>query len=38
MGIGLANKLKSSVSTAKYPCGVFLQKNGSLGKLGHQGF
>ena len=22
----------------KYPCGVFLRKNGSLGKLGHRGF
>ena len=36
--MGLANWLKSPVLAAKYPCGVFLRKNGSLGELGHQGF
>ena len=35
LGIGLSNKLNSPVSDAKYTCGVFLQKNGSLGELGH---
>ena len=38
LGIGLANKLKSPVSAAMYPCGVLLPKNGSLGELGHWGF
>ena len=36
--MGLANWLKFPVLAAKYPCGVFLRKNGSLGELGHQGF
>ena len=35
---GLANWLKSVVLAAKYPCGMFLQKNNSLGELRHQRF
>ena len=38
LGIGLTYKLKSPVSAAKYIFGVLLQKNDSLGELGHQGF
>ena len=34
----LANWLKSLVLAAKYPCGVLLRKNGSLGELRHQEF
>ena len=30
--------IKSPVWTSKYPCDVFLRKNGSLSELGHQGF
>ena len=36
--VDLANKLKSQVLVAKYPCGVFLRKNVTLGELGHRGF
>ena len=35
---GLPNTLKSPVPASKYPCGVFLWKNGSLSELEHQGF
>ena len=38
LDMGSANWLKSLVLAAKYPCGVFLWKNGSLGELRHQGF
>ena len=38
VGVGLANKLSSPVSPAKYSCGVFLRKNDNLGELGHRGF
>ena len=38
LDIGLANWLKSLVLVAKYPYGVFLQTNASLGELRHQGF
>ena len=38
LGIGLANKQKSSVSAAKYASGVFLRKNGNLGELSIKDF
>ena len=34
--IGLAYKLKSPVVAPKYSFALFLQKNGSLGELGHR--
>ena len=36
--MGYGNRLKSLVLAAKYPFGVSLRKNGSLGELRHQGF
>ena len=38
LDIGLSNTLKSPVPAAKYPCDVFLRKNGSSSELEHQGF
>ena len=38
LGICHIYKLKSPVSAAKYLSDVFLQKNYSLGEMGHQGF
>ena len=35
--MGLPNWLKPLVLVAKYHCGIFLWKNGNLGKLKHQG-
>ena len=35
LGIGLAYKLKSPASAPKYPCALFILKNGSLGELGY---
>ena len=34
--MGLANWLQFPVLAAKYPSGVFLQKNDSLSELGHR--
>ena len=36
--MGLVKWLKSPVLVAKYPCGVFLRKNGNLDELGHRRF
>ena len=36
MGMDLANWLQSLVLAAKDPCGMFLQKNSSLGELRYQ--
>ena len=33
-----SHNLNAQFSAAKYPCGVFLRKKGSLSKLGHRGF
>ena len=38
LDFGLPNTLESPVLAAKYPCGVFLRKKGSLSELEHQGF
>ena len=38
LDMGLANWLKSLVLPGKYPYGVILRKNGSLGEFGHQRF
>ena len=38
LSIGLAYKLKSPALAPKYSFALFLQKNGSLGELGHRWF
>ena len=38
LGVGLKNKLKSSVSAATYLFSAVSRKNGSLFELGHRGF
>ena len=38
LGIGMANKLTSLISAAKYRCCVFLRENGSLSESRPQGF